>query len=149
MDSGTLIAEVARRDGVLLDKGDPVLVVATAVDVVMTAHRQEMSDYAARMEAAVAAAKPGLSDEALRAMIRDIGTRLAQNQSFFLRAFNWRTLTAALGIVLVAVGIGVAAGWWFFQNQNANALSWGTAAMSQCHDAAIVNGECHPAIKVR
>ena len=105
MDSGTLIAEVARRDGVLLDKGDPVLVVATAVDVVMTAHRQEMSDYASRMEAAVAAAKPGLTDEALRAMTRDIGTRLAQNQSFFLRAFNWRTLTAAFGIVLVAVGL--------------------------------------------
>lgn len=61
-------------------------------------------------------------------------------------ALNIRTALAAGGVALVlmvAAAVGGAFGaWWLFEQQNSVELSWGRAALSQCHGAAIVNGEC-------
>ena len=147
MDAGTLIAEVAKRDGILLDRNDPVIVVATAVDVAMEKRCQEMDAIVTRFEAAVAAAKPGLSEAQFTAMTRNVGSRLVREQSYFRQAFNWRTLALSGGILLVSLILGVAIGWRLYAYENSTILSWGRAAMSQCNSVA-PGALCHPAIKV-
>jgi hypothetical protein len=136
VDSGTLIAEVARRDGVLLDKGDPVLIVATALDVVMSEHRSALAE----------AAKPSMSDEQVRniagILVHRVDLQVAKRTTQL-------AMLAGAGVLCVGLLIGAAAAWWFFVDQNATLLSWGRAAMSQCQDAAVVDGTCHVTIRVR
>jgi hypothetical protein len=139
VDAGTLIAEVAKRDGILLDRNDPVIVMATAVDVAMEKRSQEMDTIVTRFETTVASATPALNDE----QVEKIGNRIAWETNFLIGR-RTAQFGAAMGAAVLGIGllVGGAAGWWFFERQNDTELAWGKAAISQCHDAAIVNGVC-------
>jgi hypothetical protein len=128
VDSGQLIAEVARRDGVLLDRNDPVLVVATALDVVMSEHR-----------AALAAAAKPIPESVLRqAVIQGI----AAHAPHVVRALRLRTALAAAAIAASLMLVGAAGGWLWFESQNAALLAWGKATLAQCANTE-PGGECH------
>jgi hypothetical protein len=75
-------------------------------------------------------------------LVRSVDFKVAKRTAQF-----GMTMGALLLLVGIAIGTGI--GWRLFEQENATVLSWGTAALSQCHDAAIVNGECHPTIRLR
>ena len=84
-----------------------------------------------------------------------ISMRLVRSVDFKVQqrtAHYGMKLGAALtvgGLVLGVLGVlgGVFGSWWMFERQNANIISWGRAAMSQC-EAVPAGALCHPAIKV-
>lgn len=112
MDAGTLIAEVAKRDGILLDRNDPVIVVATAVDVAMEKRCLEMDAIVTRFEAAVASAKPALSDVQISKMTNDLGMHLMSGRELFSRASNLRSVTIAACALLAAMALGAGVVWF-------------------------------------
>ena len=56
-------------------------------------------------------------------------------------------MTMGAALVVGSLVLGSLGAWWFFEHQNANVISWGRAAMSQCNTVA-AGSLCHPSIKV-
>jgi hypothetical protein len=80
--------------------------------------------------------------------VRTIAHILAGNVNFETAKRSVRVWMSVGGaVLLVGLVLGAAGAWWFFDHQNANVISWGRAAMSQCNTVA-AGSLCHPSIKV-
>jgi hypothetical protein len=151
MDTGALIAEVAKRHQVLLDPNDPVVVMATAAELAMEPPVEKMEAIAARCEAAAARCETLVQHigAAIPGMTREVGNRFIDHHRQYLSAANWRTGTFIAGGVLMLCAVSAYGGWWLFEQQNGAALSWGRAAMEACSSVPVVDGACHATIKLR
>lgn len=116
MDAGRLIAEVARRDGILLDRHDPVIASATAHDMVMTEHRDAMDASATRAEVAAsrfeAAAKAGMGEAQLRKFAADITENLNGGLSQLAVADQWKGKARNSAALLLAIALGAGLMWF-------------------------------------
>jgi hypothetical protein len=151
MDTGALIAEVAKRHQVLLDPNDPVVVMATAAELAMEPPVEKMEAIAARCEAAAARCETLVQHigAAIPGMTREVGNRFINHHTQYISAANWRTGMFIAGGVLALCAVSAYGGWSAFSRVHEGELAWGRVAKSACADVPIVNGECHPTIRLR
>jgi hypothetical protein len=66
---------------------------------------------------AVVEAKPGLTDEQISAMTRDIGTRLLANHARFANVERWRTVSVATVVAVVALVCAFIGGYYWHDSR--------------------------------
>jgi hypothetical protein len=113
MDEERIIAEVAKRNGVLLHRGDPVLQIHTMLDL-HTADHQEREERLAQRDADLVVRL----SEVLEQAKAQAGGRLAQTASAELpRAIDQLVLQRYRflfgGMLLAALLVGAGCGYWY------------------------------------
>jgi hypothetical protein len=113
MDTGKLIGEVAQRHQVLLDRNDPVLVMATVSEMAMEPSIQRMEAIAREVEA-TAAQCAGLVREirgAVPGISRQVGDRFLDHHTHYTTAATRRTALIYTVIVLAFGAVCALGGW--------------------------------------
>ena len=113
MDAGLIVAEVARRTGTLLDRNDPVLVVATVADIVVEGHQAEMRAGIAELRTVISSAQPRFDADAMRALgqvVRHDVLNLARNVRIGVLAGG---VSAAIILCLALIG----GGYWYGRSE--------------------------------
>lgn len=118
MDEERIIAEVARRNGVLLHRDDPILQIHTMLEMHAADHR-EREERLAQRDAAFLAELSQIRQPAAvftDGQVDNIGHRLLGSCQMWSRSLvrtslakSWAVMAA---VVLGALVIGIGIGWW-------------------------------------
>ncbi len=142
MDEERIIAEVAKRNGVLLHRGDPVLQIHTMLDL-HTADHQEREERLAQRDADLVARLSQVLEQAKAQAGGQLANTVAAElpraiKLAVLQRFRWWAVLGG-GALVLAVAAGFGAGWWLGSSTEveryANLPAEFNVAMSN-HDAA-------------
>lgn len=118
MDTGVIIAEVARRTGTLLDRNDPVLIVSTVADIVAEAHHAETRAGIAELRAVISSAQPRFDADNMRVLGRELQPGL------FSIARNARLkLVAGVVVLLLLTHAAAFVAGWYMRGPAVNTFS--------------------------
>jgi hypothetical protein len=109
MDTGIVIAEVARRTGTLLDRDDPVLIVAEVADIVAEGHREELRASIDELRMVVTTAQPRFNSDNMEQLSRYLHPQL----QLFVDRLRFRTHLFVIGVGMAMLIGAVAGGYWW------------------------------------
>lgn len=113
MDTGKLIGEVARRHQVMLDRDDPVLVMATVSEMAMEPTVERMQAIAREVQATASQCAAVLRDirGAVPGITRQVGDRFLDHHTHYTTAATRRTALIYTVIVLAFGALCGLGGW--------------------------------------
>jgi hypothetical protein len=109
MDTGIIIAEVARRTGTLLDRDDPMLIVAEVANIVAEGHREELRASIDELRKVVTTAQPRFDADNMQ----QLGRHLHPQLQLFVDRLRFRTHLFAIGVGMAMLIGAVAGGYWW------------------------------------
>jgi hypothetical protein len=130
VDTGVIIAEVARRTGTLLDRNDPVLIVSTVADIVAEAHHAETRAGIADLRAVISSAQPRFDADSMRAL----GQVVRHDLLNLARTVRLGVLAGIVLAILVTHVAAFGAGYWFHGNQQL--VAGVSAGQQECQEQA-------------
>jgi hypothetical protein len=114
MTEDCIIAEIAKRHGVLLDRHDPILLVSTMLDM----HAADQQERDERIVSALSEANrpppPVLTDDQVQAIAKRTAQGAAAWAADTIKAAHRQHYVIMLATILAAVALGGVSTWWAF-----------------------------------
>jgi hypothetical protein len=139
MDQDRVVAEVAKRHGVLLDRDDPILTISTMLEM-HEQDRQERDAKIAQRDADLLAALSRVLERAEKDASGQLAATAAADlpaaiDRLVLEHLRWIVVLVALGAVLIGV-LGFGAGWFWRSSKIVDSVN-----ISNCSLAPQAAGE--------